>query len=51
MTIVKLSIAYAIPAIGQLMDNLFLGQVVESTLQADLDRFKIYAQEDFAKTI
>jgi uncharacterized membrane protein len=49
-TIVKLSIAYAIPAIGQLMDNLFLGQVVESTLQADLDRFKIYAQEDFAKT-
>jgi len=50
MTIVKLSIAYAIPAIGQIMDNLFLGQVVESTLQADLDRFRIYAQEDFAKT-
>ena len=50
VTIVKMSIAYAIPAIGQLMDNLFLGQVVESTLQADLDRFKVYALEDFAQS-
>ncbi|NMF60952.1 SRPBCC family protein [Pseudanabaena yagii] len=49
VTIVKLSIAYAIPAIGQLMDNLFLGQLVESTLQEDLERFRVYAQADFAK--
>jgi uncharacterized membrane protein len=49
VTIVKLSISYAIPAIGQLMDNLFLGQLVESTLQDDLERFRVYAQEDFAK--
>ncbi len=46
-TIVKLSIAYAIPAIGQIMDNLFLGQIVESTLQADLERFRVYAEKDF----
>jgi uncharacterized membrane protein len=44
VTIVKLSVAYAIPGIiGQVMDRLFLGQLVESTLQADLDRFREYA--------
>jgi uncharacterized membrane protein len=43
-SIVKMTIAYAIPGIiGQIMDNLFLGRVVESTLQADLDRFRDYA--------
>jgi uncharacterized membrane protein len=43
-SIVKLSIAYAIPGIlGKLMDNLFLGKIVESTIQADLQRFKAYA--------
>ncbi len=43
-TIVKLSVAYAIPGIiGQVMDSLFLGRLVESTLQADLDRFRNYA--------
>ncbi len=43
-SIVKLTIAYAIPGIiGQLMDNLFLGRVVESTIQADLERFREYA--------
>lgn len=43
-SIVKLTVAYAIPGIlGQLMDNLFLGKIVESTLQADLERFKDYA--------
>ncbi len=43
-TIVKLTVAYAIPGIiGQVMDRLFLGQLVESTLQADLDRFRNYA--------
>ena len=43
-SIVKLTIAYAIPGlIGELMDNLFLGRVVESTIQADLERFRVYA--------
>ncbi len=43
-TIVKLTVAYAIPGIiGQVMDRLFLGRLVESTLQADLDRFRNYA--------
>lgn len=43
-TIVRLTIAYAIPGIlGAIMDRLFLGQVVESTLKADLERFRHYA--------
>lgn len=43
-SIVKMSVAYAIPGfLGQLMDNLFLGRVVESTIQADLERFREYA--------
>ncbi|MEL6224061.1 MAG: SRPBCC family protein [Cyanobacteria bacterium J06626_14] len=43
-SIVKLSIAYAIPGfLGRLMDNLFLGKVVESTIQEDLNRFREYA--------
>lgn len=43
-SVVKLTVAYAIPGIlGQLMDNLFLGKVVESTIQADLERFRDYA--------
>ncbi len=43
-SIVKLTVAYAIPGIlGQLMDNLFLGRIVESTIQQDLERFKDYA--------
>lgn len=43
-SIVKLSVAYAIPGIlGKLMDNLFLGRVVESTLEANLQRFREYA--------
>ncbi|MEC4986635.1 MAG: SRPBCC family protein [Oscillatoria sp. PMC 1068.18] len=49
-SIVKLTIAYAIPGIlGQLMDNLFLGRVVESTIQADLERFRDYALEAKAR--
>lgn len=41
---VKLTVAYAIPGfLGQLMDNLFLGRIVESTIQADLNRFRDYA--------
>ena len=44
-SIVKLTVGYGIPGIiGKLMDNLFLGRVVESTLQENLERFKQYAQ-------
>ncbi len=44
-SIVRLSIAYSIPGIiGQIMDNLFLGKIVESTIQADLERFKEYTK-------
>ena len=43
-SIVKLTIAYAIPGVlGKIMDNLFLGKLVESTIQADMDRFRDYA--------
>ena len=43
-SIVKLTVAYAIPGIlGKFMDNLFLGRVVESSLRADLERFREYA--------
>jgi uncharacterized membrane protein len=43
-SIVKMTVAYSIPGfLGQLMDNLFIGRVVESTLLADLERFREYA--------
>ncbi|MDY6806162.1 MAG: SRPBCC family protein [Cyanobacteriota bacterium] len=43
-SIVKLTVAYKIPGIlGQIMDNLFLGNIVESTIQADMERFRDYA--------
>jgi uncharacterized membrane protein len=49
-SIVKLSIAYAIPGIlGKIMDNLFLGRIVESTIQADLERFKVYSENHIQK--
>ncbi len=42
-TIVKMTFAYAVPGIiGKLMDKL-IGDVVESTVMADLERFKEYA--------
>lgn len=48
-SIVKLTVAYAIPGfLGQLMDNLFLGNIVESTIQADLERFRDYALAAFS---
>ncbi|MEO0488679.1 MAG: SRPBCC family protein [Cyanobacteria bacterium P01_A01_bin.123] len=41
---VKLTVAYAIPGpLGRLMDNLFLGGIVESSLKADMNRFRDYA--------
>jgi uncharacterized membrane protein len=43
-SIVRLTVAYGIPGIlGKIMDNLFVGRVVESTIQADMDRFREYA--------
>ncbi len=43
-SIVRMSISYSIPgAIGEMMDDLFLGRFVESTLQEDLNRFRDYA--------
>ncbi|WP_254563397.1 SRPBCC family protein [Oscillatoria sp. HE19RPO] len=49
-SVVKLTVAYAIPGIlGQIMDNLFLGRVVESTIQADLERFREYAIADYSQ--
>ena len=42
-TVVKMTFAYAVPGIiGRLMDNL-IGDIVESTVMADLERFKEYA--------
>jgi len=42
---VKMTIAYALPAIlaRMMMSNSFVDRVVTSTLQADLDRFKVLA--------
>lgn len=49
-SIVRLTVAYAIPGIlGKIMDNLFLGRVVESSLRADLERFRTYAVEARAR--
>ena len=43
---VKLTVAYSIPSfLGKLMDGLFLGKVVESTLQADLQRFQDHVMQ------
>jgi uncharacterized membrane protein len=43
-SIVRLSVAYKMPGVlGGVMDQLFLGSIVESTLQKDLDRFRDYA--------
>jgi uncharacterized membrane protein len=45
-SIVKLSVAYAAPGfLFQLMDQLFLGRIVESSLQADMERFRNYAMQ------
>jgi uncharacterized membrane protein len=43
-SIVKLTVAYAVPGfLAILMDNGFVRNVVESTLKADMDRFREYA--------
>ncbi len=43
---VKLTISYSVPAVIRWMDGLFLGRLVESTLQEDLNRFRDYALAD-----
>lgn len=49
-SIVKLTVAYGIPGIlGRIMDNLFLGRIVESTIQADMNRFRDYALKAYAQ--
>ncbi len=43
-SIVRLTVAYGVPGwLIKIMDNLFLGRIVESTLMADLERFRDYA--------
>lgn len=43
-SIVELTVAYAKPPIlGKAMDKLFLSRIVESTIRADLERFRQYA--------
>lgn len=45
-SIVKMTISYSAPGfLFQLMDKLFLGRIVESTVQADLERFREYAMK------
>jgi uncharacterized membrane protein len=43
-SIVKLTVAYGVPnIIAKVMDNGFVGRIVESTLYADMERFRDYA--------
>ncbi|NEP44891.1 MAG: hypothetical protein F6K35_38995 [Okeania sp. SIO2H7] len=43
-SLVKLTVAYGVPGwLIKIMDNLFLGRMVESTLMADMERFRDYA--------
>ncbi|WP_319422854.1 SRPBCC family protein [Pleurocapsa sp. FMAR1] len=49
-SIVKMTFAYAVPGIiGKLMDSL-IGNIVESTVMADLERFKEYAIKAYAES-
>lgn len=50
-SVVKMSFAYAVPGIiGKLLDNM-IGKVVESTVMADLERFKEYAINAYDKSV
>ncbi len=43
-SVVKLTVAYGVPRwLIKIMDNLFVGRIVESTLMADMERFRNYA--------
>jgi uncharacterized membrane protein len=47
-SIVKLTIAYSVPGfLALLMHSDFIRKTVESTLQADLERFRDYAIQDY----
>lgn len=49
-SIVKLTVGYTMSGIvGKIMDNLFLGRIIESTIQADLNRFREYALKAYAQ--
>ena len=42
-SVVKLTVAYGAPGwLIKIMDNLFLGRIVESTLRANMERFRDY---------
>ena len=44
----KLTVGYSVPGfLALLMDNGFIRKAVESTLQEDLDRFKVYALNNY----
>jgi uncharacterized membrane protein len=46
-SIVKLTVAYAVPGfLALLMNNDFVRNAVESTLQADMERFRAYAMHE-----
>jgi uncharacterized membrane protein len=48
-SIVRLTIAYSVPGfLAMLMDNGFVRKTVDSTLQADMDRFRAYAMSELA---
>lgn len=48
-SIVKLTVAYAVPGfLALLMDNGFVRNAVEGTLQADMNRFRDYALKELA---
>jgi uncharacterized membrane protein len=50
-SIVKLTIAYEVPGfLALLMNNDFVRNAVEGTLQADMDRFREYAIKELATT-
>lgn len=45
-SIVRLTVAYGIPEwLGKIMDNPFIGRVVESTIAADMERFREYINQ------
>lgn len=49
-SIVRLTISYGVPAIvKQMLSALPIGQIVESTLQADMNRFRDYAMQALAE--
>jgi uncharacterized membrane protein len=51
-TIVKMSISYTIPGtIGKIMDNLFVGRLVESMLHDGLEKFRRVVERTYASQV